>query len=205
MVLTKEQINELKQQLLEQIKHLPPDKKAEAQKQIDSMSADSLEAMLESQRSSSQNQKIFRMIIEGSIPSVKIDESPSNLAVLSVKSISRGHTIIIPKSPVSTEKELSKEIHSFSEKISEKILDSLKPKSCSILTEKAFGEMILHIIPIYDKHLDLNSPRADFTVEQLEEIKKQINIEKISKKVEKIKIKKKPAKSEVLKLPRRIP
>ncbi len=202
MALTKEQIKELKTQLSEQISHLPPDKKAEAENQINEMSPESLEAMLEQQKT--QQQKIFRMIIEGKIPSVKIDEDSNAIAVLSTKSLSKGHAIIIPKLPIIKEKDIPKEIHEFSEKISKKLISSLKPKSCSVLAEKAFGEIVLHIIPIYDKPLTLSSSRQDLSPEQLEEIKKQINIEKISKEPEKIKIKK-PAKSKPIKLNRRIP
>ena len=59
MALTKEEIQELKSQLLEQIKDLPSDKKAEAQAQIDSLSPEALESMLNQQKSSSQKTSIW--------------------------------------------------------------------------------------------------------------------------------------------------
>lgn len=204
MPLTKEQIKELKSQLSQQIQHLPPDEKAEAQKQIDEMSPEALEIMLQQQRS---QQKIFRLIIENQIPSVKIDENNEAIAVLSTKSISKGHTIIIPKTPIQEESKLPKQIHELSEKISKKLIGSLKAKKTEIIPQKAFGEVILNIIPIYDKPLSLNSPTQDLSIEQLEEIKKQIDIIKISKKSppkEKIKIKK-TITTKPLKLKRPIP
>lgn len=204
MSLTKEQIIEAKKQLLEQIQHLPPEQKAQAQEQINSMSDETIEEMLNQQRSSSN--KIFRMIVESEIPSVKLDENEKAIAVLSTKSISRGHTIIIPKFPITKEKEMPKEAHELSEKISKKIMESLKAKSTSIIAEKNFGEVILDVIPIYDKPLSLQSKREDLPLEDLEKVKSEINIVKISKnpELEKIKIKK-PRKAKPLKLKRRIP
>ncbi len=202
MALTKDQVKELKSQLEQQISHLSDEKRKEAQEQIDSLSEDALEAMLSQQQSSSQ--EIFRLIIEGKIPSVKIDENNEAIAVLSVKSISKGHTLVIPKSQIKDEKQIPKEMHNLSEKISKKLIKSLKAKSTSIIPEKSFGEVILDIIPIYDTPLTLKSPRTDIPIEKLEELKIEINVEKISKKPEKIKIKKK-TKEEILKLKRRIP
>jgi len=117
MPLTPEQIKTLKAQLSEQIQHLSSDKKAEAQKQIDSMSSEALESMLKQQTSQSQtSQQIFRSIISGEIPSKKLDENKEAIAVLSTKSISKGHTIIIPKTPIKDAKELSTSVFNLAKK-----------------------------------------------------------------------------------------
>jgi len=202
MSLSKQETSELKAQLKEQIQHLPPEKKAQAEEQINSMSDEAIEEMLSQQQSSSQ--KIFRMIVSKEIPSVQIGENSSAIAVLSTKSISKGHTIIIPKSPIEKESEIPKELHSFSEEISKKLISSLNAKSTNVLPEKAFGELILDVIPIYDSSLNLQSPRKNMAVEELEKLKIEINVEKIKKEPEKIKLKK-PRKSKVIKLKRRIP
>ena len=202
MALTNEEIKELKSQLLQQIQHLSPDKKEEAMKQIDEMSPESLEVMLNQQHSKSQ--KIFRMIINNEIPSVKIAENEKAIAVLSTKSISKGHTLIVPKSPASSEAEIPKEAHSLAEQTSKKIMGSLKAQKTEIIPEKNFGEVILNVLPIYEKTLNLSSKREDFSVEELEKIKLEINIEKIEKEPEKIKIKK-ARKKKPVKLKRRIP
>src|SRR3989344_6717775 len=144
MALSEQQTKEQKSQLLSQIKDLPPDKKAQAEEQINSLSEEALEEMLSEQRSQSKAPKVFRMIVEKEIPSVIIEESPAAIAVLSTKSISKGHTIIIPKSPVTDQSQFPKEVHSFSEKISKKIINSLKSKSALVVPEKNFGEVIIN-------------------------------------------------------------
>ena len=203
MPLTSQQIKELKSQLNQQIQHLPLDKKAEAQDEIDKMSQESLEIMLKQQQS---QQKIFRLIIENQIPSVKIAENEKAIAVLSTKSISKGHTIIIPKTPIQKERNLPKEVHELSEQISKKLIDSLKAKKTEIIPQKAFDEIILNIIPIYDKPLNLSSTTQDKSQEDLEKIKIEIEIIKISKSpaLKKIKIEK-PKAMKPLKLKRRVP
>ena len=113
---------------------------------------------------------------------------------------------MIPKFPIENESHLTKEIHDLSEQLSKKLLESLKPKSTSIISERAFGEIVLHIIPVYDKPINLQSPREDVPIEELEKIRNQINIEKISKQpVELIKKEKPKRKPKPLKLKRRIP
>ena len=203
MPLTSQQIKELKSQLNEQISHLPSDKKAEAQDQIDKMSPEALEIMLQQQQS---QQKIFRLIIENQMPSVKIAENEKAIAVLSTKSISKGHSIIIPKTPIQEERNLPKEAHELSEQISKKLIDSLKAKKTEIIPQKAFGEIILNIIPIYDKPLNLGSTTQDKSQEDLEKIKIEIEIIRISKntQIKKIKIEK-PKVMKPLKLKRPIP
>ncbi len=202
MALTQDQIKELKSQLKEQIKHLPPDKKKQAEEQVESLSQESLEHMLQEQ--SSKQKTIFRMIVDKEVESVSIAENSEAIAVLEINPISKGHTIIIPKSPIKEEKSISKQIHELSEQISKKLISSLNAKSTSVVPEKKFGEIILNIIPIYNKSLNLDSPRKKSSVEELEKLKTSINVEKIEKKPEVIK-KEEKKEAEVLKLKRKIP
>ena len=200
MTLTPEQIKELKSQLSEQIKNLPENQKAEAQKQIDSMSSEALETMIKQQQS---QQQIFRSIIEGKIPSKKIEENSSGLAVLEIKPNSRGHTIIIPKKQVKTPEKIPKSIFKLAEKISKRIIKKLKARDVQVQSQFLFGETIINLIPIYDNPLTIDSPRENATEKDLEEIYKKIHL---VKKAKVIKItKKKPKKSEVIKLSRKIP
>ncbi len=200
MPLLNEQIKELKSQLKEQLSHLPPDKKAEAEKQIESLSPEALEEMLSQQQS---KKAIFRMIVDNEVESVRIDENSQAIAVLELNPISKGHAIIIPKSPVKEESQLLKEVNSLSEKISKKLIENLKAKSTQVFIEKKFGEVIIDIIPIYDKPLSQNSPRQKSSVEELQKLKTSINVEKIEKKKEIIKKEKKEQK--LIKLKRRVP
>jgi len=206
MTLTADQIKELKGQLKSQVSNLPKDQKAEALKQIEDMSDEALETMLEQQKAQAppKGQKtIFRMIVDKEVDSVFIDESSDAVAVLDINPISRGHIIIIPKSAVSEPKQIPKEVFELAKKVTEKLMLSLKTKSVKLHTETKFGESYINLIPIYDKDLDINSSRSKSQKSDLEKLKKEINIERIEKKVEKIQVKK--TKSKTLKLDRKIP
>ncbi len=108
MPLTPEQVTELKNQLKAQLDHLPPEQKKEGEKQIDAMSAEALELMLKQQQSQqpSGGKTIFRMIINGDVPSTKTGENAKALAVLDINPISKGHILIIPRKPVKTPKQI---------------------------------------------------------------------------------------------------
>ena len=104
MALTQQQIKILKEQLLSQIENLPGDKKAEARRQIETLSPQALELMLKQQEK--ERESIFRLIVKGEIPSVKIDENDDAIAVLEINPISKGHAIIIPKTPAKSSKDI---------------------------------------------------------------------------------------------------
>ena len=205
MALTPQEIEELKEQLKEQISHLPAEKKAQAEAQIESMSPEALESMLQqSQSSGNAKQKpIFRMITDGDVQSSKVDENRQAIAVLEINPISKAHTIIIPKNPINDAKQIPTQAFTLAKKLGKKIVEKLKATSTEIQTEHKFGEAIINLIPIYDKPLNINSPRSKSTPEQLEEIAQKL---RPKPKIQKIKIKTEPKKgSQILKLPRRIP
>ena len=205
MPLTQEQVSELKNQLKEQIAHLDPRQKAEAESQIDNMSSEALELMLKQQSQQPTSGKtIFRMIVNGEVQSTKIGENSSATAVLDINPISKGHILIIPKKPVKTPSKIPKALFELAKDLSKKIIDNLKAKEVKAETETKFGEAVLNLIPIYDKPLSASSPRGKATPEELAQIKKELETIKIEKKVEKIKIPKKE-KEPILKLNRRIP
>ncbi|MBM3232212.1 HIT domain-containing protein [Candidatus Pacearchaeota archaeon] len=199
MTLTKEQISALKKQLHEQIKRLPEDKRKEAEKQIDDLSDEAIEEMLEKQKDSQVN--IFREIVSGKIPSKKIDENSEALAVLEIRPISKGHVIIIPKERLTNLDKIPENISILIDKVSKDLSTKLKAKEVKIIPEKKLGEVIINLIPIYDKELNLESERSNQLDSELNEI-----IEIINKEDEKIEIKKEePKKEELKKFKRRIP
>lgn len=201
MALTQEQIKELKEQLAEQIKNLPEEQKSSAQSQIDSMSSEALESMLKQQQS---QVKIFRKIISKEIPSKIIKENDDAIAVLEIRPISKGHSLIIPKNEIKDAKELSPKTIELSQEISKEIQEKLNPKSIEIQTENKFGEIIINIIPIYDEKLDIFSDRIESTESELDKTYQEITSEKEKKKSEKSE-KKKELPSETIKLKRRVP
>lgn len=197
MALTQEQIKELKEQLSEQIKNLPEEQKQEAQAQIDSMSSEALEAMLNQQQ---EQIKIFRKIVSKEIPSRILEENEDALAVLEIRPISKGHSLIISKSEIKDAKELSPKTIELSQELAKKIQAKLKPKSVEIQTENKFGEVIINIIPVYDEKLDIFSERTEPTKSELDKTHQEIIKEEKKEKPEKKKEKPNP-----IKLKRKIP
>ena len=213
MTLSPDQIAELKAQLKAQVEHLPPDKKVQAIAEIESMSPAALESMLEQQKAQSSSQtpddpsapKVFRMILEGQIPSVKLDQNSESVAVLSTKAISEGHTIIIPKTAVTTPDKIPKSAFELAESLSQKIITNLKAKSTQAATETAFGESVINLIPIYDTPLTLSSPRTEKSPADLESTKKKIDTISLTKKPPKQIPAIKKQKGRRIKLSRKIP
>lgn len=197
MALTKEQISILKKQLFEQVKHLPANQRKEAEEQIEDLSDSALEEMLQNQKESQI--KVFREIISGKLTSKKVGENNVAIAVLDIKPVSKGHTIIIPKNPVEKTDNIPKEVSVFAEEIAKKLSDKLGVKSIKVIPELKFNEAIINLIPIYDKEVSLESERLNESEEDLNN-----TLEKINKKEEKVEVKKEE-KKELKKVPRRIP
>jgi histidine triad (HIT) family protein len=204
MALNPEQIKSLKEQLKSQIQHLPEDKKQEALAQIESLSPQALEAMLKQQKGKGKEESVFRLIIEGKIPSAIINENTSALAVLEINPISKGHILIIPKKAAKNSKDIPVQALALAKSLSNKIISKLKAQTTEIQTETKFGEMIINIIPVYDKPVNLNSQRHKASKEELDEIGGKLKVKK-KPKIERIKKEKKSSENQVLKLPRKIP
>jgi|SRR3989344_2217491 len=200
MTLTKEQIEELKKQLHSQIKKMPENEKKEAEAQIENLSDEAIESMLEQQKSSQK--PIFREIISGNIPSKKIDENPSAVAVLEIKPISKGHVIIIPKEKMLNIDKIPTEISLLIDKVSKNIVEKLKAKNMKVAPESKFGEVIVNLIPIYDKELSLESERSSPSEEELDSLEKELKKEVKKEEPKEIKEEKKEP---IKKFPKRIP
>ena len=211
MALTPEQIKELKAQLYEQVAHLPPEQRKAAEQQINSLSPEALESMIKQQQGASAPKEskkpkepekpILRKIIDKEIPSVIVDENTHAIAVLDILPISEGHTIVIPKLPAKTAKDIPAQALALAKKIAKRLITNLKATSAQLITETKFGETIINVLPSYDSSLTLESPRSKTSIEALEKIAKKI---RPVKKRPLIKIKTEN-KNQPLKLPRRIP
>ena len=162
--------------------------------------------MLKQQQAAISNPEnsIFRLLVSGQVPAVKVGENSECLAVLDINPISKGHCMIIPKNPVQEQKDIPKSAFFLAEELSKKMMEHLKAKSTKAEAEKKFGESILHLIPIYDKELSVSSKRSKSTPEELQEVKKSLETIKLDKKPEIIK-QEKPKKEKPLKLSRKIP
>lgn len=206
MALSEEQIEEVKKQISEQIKHLPEDQRKEWNDKIDSMSPEELENFVKEQMSQQQaGQKIFRAIVDQEIPSKIIEDVPECIAVLDIKPISRGHTIIIPKAPAEKTNDLPDSSFMLAKKVSSRIIEKLKAEGTEIQTQFTFGEMIINIIPIYDKPLSINSPRTDAIPEDLQKLYEILVIKKELEKINLDESNNEEAEEKVIILDRKIP
>ena len=193
MTLPPEQIEQIKQQIIQQIENtFPEEKKESAIQQIEEMNEEELENFLAQNNliKTSENEGencVFCSIASEKIPSYKISENDSALAVLEINPVSRGHALVIPKVHV---QEISKETQDFAKEISIKLKEKLSAKEMQIEDSEMFGHKILNIIPIYnDKPLERKKQSASKKV--LEELQKELSI-KIEKKEEAPAIEKKP-------------
>src|SRR3972149_5076784 len=169
-MLSEEQIGQLKAQIIRQIdSSFPEDKKDAAKAQISSMSLEELEEFLEKNKMVHQNtgKCIFCSIVSGDIPSYKIKENKSAIAVLEINPVSMGHVLIIPKKH-SSSKKFPKEIVNLAKKISQKI-KILSPKKIDVVPSNLFGHEILNVIPVYSNET-LDSERSKAEKEELEQI-----------------------------------
>lgn len=214
-MLSPEQVRQIKSQILKQIENFPPEKREIARQQIDSMNSEQLEEFLEKNKliktksSQSLQECIFCSIIQGDVPSYKIEENKNAIAVLEINPISKGHILIIPKKHIEFKEKIPKGLSSFAQKISRKIKSRLKPKpkEIKIYPSSLFGHNIINIFPIYEKET-VDSERQHATQEQLKEIQEMLLKKKIvSKKIKRQKVEKiKPEdKHTGIWLPQRIP
>ena len=206
MVLTPDEIEELKEQLRQQVQNLPEQQRQAAEAQIESLSADALESMLEQQRSrapAAGQKSIFRMIIDNEVQSYRLEENKEALAVLDINPITKGHTLVIPKSPVAEIKDIPAGAHQLASEISKTLAKAVDAKKIDTIPEKKFGEAYLHLIPITDKPLTLNAPRTQGNQKELAMFAESFKLAK-KPEPEKIKITKTET-NQVYRLARRIP
>lgn len=186
-MLTEEQAEKIKSQLLSQIEeNFPEEKKETAKEQILSMNNEELQEFLKKNNISEGEKCIFCSIISGEINAYKIDEDDSAVAVLEINPISEGHSLIIPREHLNFKEKIPKQLKSFAEKISKKIKEKFKPKEVKILQSELFGHSILNLLPVY-KNETANSKRQKVSEEQIEEVMKKFSEENPKrKKIEKV-------------------
>jgi len=177
MELSKEQLIEVKKQLIEQIETtFPEDRKNESIRQIEAMDDTQLIEFLKQNnliktgdKNSEQEQCIFCSMVFGDIPITKIDENEKAIAILELNPISNGHSLVIPKDHRSNSEDLNQETQTLAKKLSEKIKEIFKPKDVQIIPGNVMGHEILNILPIYENE-SLESPRIKKTPEELKEL-----------------------------------
>jgi len=185
MVLTQEQAEDIKIQLFKQIENFPDENKEELRKYISLLDPKQLEEFLKKQNvqypQENTNEKpinpcIFCSIIKGEIPSHKITEENKAIAILELNPLSKGHTIILPKEHLSTEK-MPNSVLSLAKKTAKKIKSKLKPEDVKIETSSFQNHAFVNVIPIY-KDGKLEKRKA--SEEELKNVQKKLQTKKRS-------------------------
>jgi histidine triad (HIT) family protein len=226
MPITDEQAKQIKEQILSQIESFPEAKRKEAKSQIEAMNNEQLESFLiqnnmisspgdgvqqspGANTDSIQGQCIFCSIIDGKIPSHKIDEDKESIAILEINPISKGHTLIIPKKHIESQEDIPSSSYKLANKIARKLKTILKPipKEVSISSWSMFGHSIINVLPIYnDENISSQRTKAKESdlIELQNKLKKKESLPKERKpRTKKIDLRK--SKKNRIKLPQRIP
>jgi diadenosine tetraphosphate (Ap4A) HIT family hydrolase len=213
-MLTPEQTEHIKKQLIEHIeKGFPKDKHEFAKKQIEGMNSEQLEEFLkrnklmQAPQTSQPAQKsqgcVFCSIVSGEISSYKINENRGALAVLEINPVSKGHTIIIPKEHLSSLDKVPQLVFSLAKSVARRLKTKLKPKNTEISSLNLFGHEIVNVIPLYkDENTVEKHPAKREELAELQKI--LIKTKKSTKKAKKIKTNSKKPEKKIW-LPKRIP
>ena len=164
MVITPEQSDQIKKQLISQIEQSEIPNKKQVKEQISKFNSEQLEQFLKQnniqfegeqlQQSSEGNSEtstpkcIFCSIINNETPSYKIAENKKAIAILEINPLSKGHSIIIPNEHTTIEK-IPKTALSLAQKTAKKIKTKLKSEDVKIETNSIQGHAIINIIPFY--------------------------------------------------------
>ncbi len=180
-MISPEQEQQIKKQLLEQIDStFPEDKKAEAKQQLETMTGEQFEEFLKQnnlikgEASQSKQQCVFCSIVYGDIPSTKINENEKAIAVLELNPISKAHAIVIPKEHISKEEDLPQEAMILAKEVSEKIKEKFNPKDIIFFNTNMFGHEIINILPVYSNETK-DSPKKQSTPEELKQIIEELS------------------------------
>ncbi len=156
-MLTDEQVQKIKNHLLEQIENFPEEQRKTIKHKLISMNNEEMEEFLKennlspSAEGKSESPKcIFCSITKKEIKSFIIGENKEYLAILELNPVSKGHTLVIPKDHVSVDKVPESSID-FAKKIASTILSKLNPKDIKFQKNEVLGHGNLEIIPIYDE------------------------------------------------------
>jgi histidine triad (HIT) family protein len=185
MTISKDQAEQIKKQLIQQIERTLPEGQREAiVSQIESFNEEQLEQFLKqnniklSEKPSSEK-TVFEQIVTGELPSYKIDENSKSIAILELNPLSKGHSLILPKQKLTIEK-IPKSALSLSQKIAKKIKKKLKPEDIKIETSSFQDYAFINVIPIY-KESKLEKRKAEEA--ELSELQKKLEQKKRGKRI----------------------
>ena len=203
-MLSKEQTEKIKINLLKQVEAMNVPNKNEIADSIKAMNSEELEEFVNQQNAAQDQECILCSIADSKIPSYKVGENAEAIAVLEINPISRGHLMIIPK--IHSDK-IPKAAIELATEMSEKI-KTLKPKNIEVIPSAFMGHGILNVLPVYNNET-MNSPKKKAEEKELQELYKILIEKKESSGKEKSSKPKKPRPKKISGkktwLPRRMP
>ena len=127
---------------------------------------------------------LFCKIIDGSIPSLKVYEDEHVFAFMDIMPLTKGHTLLIPKTHCQDLFEMPEEVAANLYKVAPKIANAIKasfnPVGMNTVNNNgaAAGQSVfhyhLHFIPRYDEtdglKVEWNSRQAEFPTEAIQSI-----------------------------------
>lgn len=123
---------------------------------------------------------LFEKIIAGEIPAYKVAEDDNYLAFLDIFPLKRGHTLVIPKTPVDyifdLEDDVLAGLNVFAKKVA-KGIEKVIP--CERIGVAVIGLEVphthIHLIPINNvSDVNFANPKLEFTKEEFEHIAAEI-------------------------------
>jgi len=208
-MLNEEQAKKIKQEILKQIESWPENQRKAAREQIEVMSPDELEQFLIKNKmiknadegilpdeivEEGKQECVFCLILQGKVPSYKLDENKKALAILEINPLSKGHSLVISKE----HSKLSNQAFSLANKLAKRIKSKFKPEEVKIENSKVLGHELINIIPIY-KNTKLEKKKAD--ERELILLQEKLRTKPKAKKEKKVK----QAEIKLSKAPKRIP
>lgn len=132
---------------------------------------------------------IFCKIIKGDIPSAKVYEDEHVYAFLDISQVTKGHTLVIPKTHTKniyeTPVEVAKEVFARVPAIANAIREVYKPLGMNVLNnneapaEQSVFHLHLHLIPRYGEgdgyKLNWTTHNDDYSYDDLQNIASEIN------------------------------
>lgn len=124
---------------------------------------------------------IFTKIIKGEIPSVKVAETNTCLAIMDINPIQKGHVLVIPKVEIDeiydlNDKDLT-DLNLFAKKISLAMKKTFNKRIGMVVLGLEVPHAHIHLIPIIDENdIRFDNPKLKSSTEELTEISELIKI-----------------------------
>jgi histidine triad (HIT) family protein len=168
MAISNEEAEKIKEHLLKQLANFPEDKRTQIKEQINSMNTEQVEKFIdENQLAHLGGNCIFCSIVSGKRTSIKIGENNSNIAVLELNPLSKGHSLVIP---IEHSKTIFESSNALANQISKRLKEKFKPKEIKINEIEIMEHKLLEVIPIYGNE----EGRKQVTEKELNSIQEEI-------------------------------